>query len=113
MSSSPLAELDAAKFATVLHSRFQVGSTLSRAVDVALVEVSPTRRFGSGAPGAAPAFESFSLLFEGPVSTPLTQGTYSFAHPQMGHFDLFIVPIGRKEQLIQYQAVFNRTVKPA
>jgi hypothetical protein len=112
MSSSPLAELDAGKFAAALHSRFQVGSTLSRAVDVALVEVSPTRRFGSGAP-EAPAFESFSLLFEGPVSTPLTQGTYSFAHPQMGHFDLFIVPIGRQEQLIQYQAVFNRTVKPA
>jgi hypothetical protein len=38
----------------------------------------------------------------------LPQGTYAFAHDDLGEFDLFIVPIGQAPGVFQYQAVFNR-----
>jgi hypothetical protein len=38
---------------------------------------------------------------------------YTFEHDRIGRFELFVVPIGRKPGLFQYQAVFNRLIKPA
>ena len=109
MSCSPLAALDSAKFSGVLRSRFQVRAGASEPVELELAEVTPERRFGAGSAGAA-EYESFSVLFEGPDTAPLGQGTYSFKHARLGNFDLFIVPVGHKGQKIQYQAVFNRAV---
>jgi hypothetical protein len=62
--------------------------------------------------GANPQqYENFSLLFHGAQSQPLGQGTYSFEHPQIGSFDLFIVPIAAENGQLHYQAVFNRLVQ--
>jgi hypothetical protein len=112
MSSLPLAGFDSNGFTALLRSRFQVSTGPPGGVELELVEVTPARKFKSGAAGAS-EYESFSLIFEGPGALPLPQGTHSFAHAQTGVFDLFIVPIGRKDQKIQYQAVFNRSVKAA
>lgn len=56
----------------------------------------------------SPQGERFSLIFNGPRSTFLPQGTYAFSHPVLGSFPLFIVPIGTDADHLQYQAVFNR-----
>ena len=46
----------------------------------------------------------FMLKFLGTLDKPLTQDTYSFEHPDMGRFFLFIVPAGEQT----YTATFNR-----
>ena len=60
-------------------------------------------------PGA-PRPDPFSLEFVGPPEPVLPQAIYAFEHPAMGHFDLFIVPlgpIGRTDARMRYEAVFN------
>jgi hypothetical protein len=49
----------------------------------------------------------FSLEFLGPPERLLLQGTYPFEHPALGVFDIFVVPIGRDETGIRYEAVFT------
>jgi hypothetical protein len=55
--------------------------------------------------------EKFSLLFRGPQSAALTQNTYTFGHSQVGRFEMFIVPVGVKDETHgYYEAIFNRAV---
>lgn len=54
----------------------------------------------------------FSLIFEAPLLGPdknmyLSQRTYRLEHDQLGPLDIFIVPIGPKDGLMRYEAVFN------
>lgn len=65
-----------------------------------LVEVSK-----GGHPG--PGREPFSLTFSGPLEPFLPQATYSFEHELLGALDIFIVPVGRDAESVQYEAVFN------
>jgi len=51
--------------------------------------------------------EPFSLIFEGPATAPLGQGTYRFAIAAMSELDIFIVPIGERDGLRSYQAIFS------
>jgi hypothetical protein len=51
--------------------------------------------------------DSFSLLFVGPPENFLHQHTYKFEHKDMGAFDLFIVPVGQRDEGFVYQAIFN------
>jgi hypothetical protein len=48
----------------------------------------------------------YMLEFTGGPSTGLAQGTYLFEHAKLGHFQLFIVPVGQTPQA--YTAVFNQ-----
>ena len=52
--------------------------------------------------------ECFSLLFKGPVSSFLPQGTYDFEQDNLGAFSLFVVPIGQTAEAFQYEVIFNR-----
>ena len=53
--------------------------------------------------------EKFSLLFSGSYRRPLSQDTYTFEQAQLGRFEMFIVPVGRKdESQLYYEATFNR-----
>jgi hypothetical protein len=49
----------------------------------------------------------FSLIFRGPRAPLLPQRTYRLAHPALGAFDLFLVPIGPDQDGQCYEAVFN------
>jgi hypothetical protein len=49
----------------------------------------------------------FSLLFLGPADPVLPQAIYDIEHPRLGLLDIFIVPIGKDEHGIRYQAVFS------
>jgi hypothetical protein len=72
-------------------------------VEVELIELADGR--------SSPGHEVFSLLFRGPGKPLLAQRLYPFEHDAIGMFDLFIVPVGRDERGIYYEAVFNRLVK--
>lgn len=51
--------------------------------------------------------EPFSLIFEGPLGKPLAQMCYPMSNDDLGDMDLFIVPIGKKDNAYQYEAIFN------
>jgi hypothetical protein len=52
--------------------------------------------------------ESFSLIFRGHRNAKLAQETYTIAHPRLGEFQLFLVPVGRAAKGQSFQAVVNR-----
>lgn len=86
-------------FAVHLQSIFRV--ELPAQLDLELVEVSEM---------SDSKVEEFSILLAGPESPWLRQGTYSLAHPVMGQFDLFLVPLGPRHGRMIYQAVFCRWI---
>jgi hypothetical protein len=57
--------------------------------------------------GAATMRPSFSLIFIGGGRQVLPQKLYELSHPIMGQVTLFLVPVGKDERGIQYQALFN------
>ncbi len=65
-----------------------------------LVSVEPYRERAQGR--RAP----FSLVFLGPSEPLLPQRIYRFRHEELGAFDIFVVPIGRDEAGVRYEAVF-------
>ncbi len=48
-----------------------------------------------------------ALLFRGGGEWLLPQGTYPLAHETLGEAPLFIVPVGRDTEGLDYQAVFG------
>ena len=89
-----------ADFAAALHTRFALRQDVPQPIELELVHVSELR--------SAPRQEIFSILFRGPLKTPLAQRIYQLEHAEMGTFELFIVPVAMNEQGYEYEAVFNR-----
>jgi hypothetical protein len=54
------------------------------------------------------ASEGFSIVFKGPGEFVLRQDMYRLEHDVLGSFPLLLVPIGKNEQGVDYEAVFNR-----
>ncbi len=57
---------------------------------------------------SAPGQEQFSVIFRAPHNAPQAQGVYELEHAQMGTFGIFLVPVARDQQGLQYEAFFNR-----
>lgn len=78
------------------------GDLSSGELDEALVllQASPLDSGGSGR-------EPFSLLFLGRSDMVLLDETYTFRHPSLGTFPMFIVPVAQDEQGVRYEATFN------
>ena len=49
----------------------------------------------------------FSLIFIGPGDMILPQRLYQLTHEEMGEVTIFLVPIGKDQRGVLYQAVFN------
>lgn len=49
----------------------------------------------------------FSLTFEGPQQPLLPQRIYRVEHPELEAMEIFLVPVSRSDQGVQYEAVFN------
>ncbi|WP_299493316.1 hypothetical protein [Acaryochloris sp. IP29b_bin.137] len=60
--------------------------------------------------GRSDQLEQFSLTFRGKQGQLLDQGTYQFEHPQLGQFNLFIVPSGQSKHNAYYQATFSHLI---
>jgi hypothetical protein len=95
-------------------SKFRVPLDPENSVELELTEVNTL--LNPGNPQAVKnqtVQQSFSLIFHGPKDRFLPQRMYLLENDAIGQFELFIVPIGQKPGLFQYQAVFNRLIKSA
>ncbi|MGH3767410.1 MAG: DUF6916 family protein [Pseudonocardiaceae bacterium] len=61
----------------------------------------------SGLPARAQDRQPFSLLFREPGGTVIPQRSYPISHPELGSFELFIVPLGPDPGGMRYEAVFG------
>ena len=71
------------------------------------VEAGPLVRSSYHAKEQAREVEAGGPLFRIPGETVLGQSTYTLEHPEIGRLDLFLVPVARDEQGVQYEAVIN------
>jgi hypothetical protein len=95
--------LTASHFERHLGSSFRLCA--DPAVDVELLEVGEVG-VGSGAPPPT-ARAPFSIVFLGPREPILQQRIYRLEHDELGTLDLFLVPIGRDDAGVRYEAVFT------
>jgi hypothetical protein len=94
-------------FAPLVGTSFEVKLPDGSAVALSLAEVKvlgpkPARLVKPGT-----RTQAFSLRFTGPERPLLPQRTWEVAHPALGSHPIFLVPIGREEGALQYEAVFN------
>ena len=113
MNKTTIDQFKLETFAPLVGSKFRVYTEAAGFIELELVEATEFRGHGSKpAPGTGLMQESFSVIFGGPDNRLLPQGMYAFEHEGLGRFELFIVPVGRKPGVFQYQAVFNRLIQP-
>lgn len=70
-------------------------------IELTLIEVEPLRNY------AKLAREPFSLIFTTRGNFVLPQRIYGLRHGTLGAMELFLVPIGRADDVTSYQALFN------
>ena len=87
----------AATFSSHVNTRFRLAGTPSAELELVGVLDRST-----------PQHINFSLVFRGPHQPLLQQRIYSLEHDALGCLDLFIVPVKRDAQGLQYEAIFNR-----
>ena len=63
--------------------------------------------------GSSARHIQFSMIFTGPQDGPLRQGIYRIQHRVLGDLDLFLVPVGKDQNGVQYEAIVNRSVSSA
>ena len=60
--------------------------------------------------GSSARHIQFSMIFTGPQNAPLKQGIYRLDHSELGALDLFLVPLGKDQNGVQYEAIVNRSM---
>ncbi len=83
----------------------RVGQEFRVVVDAATIIA--TTLTAANAHGDGRVVAGFSLVFTGPSEPVLVQRTYRLVHDELGDLDIFIVPIGRDDTGVRYEAVFN------
>jgi len=96
------AELTHETLSKLLSTKFQIPVDAANPVELELSEISELLE--------SPRQERFAIVFRGPTETFLGQGMRRFEHPQLGQFNLFLVPISQDDQGYCYEVVFNRIV---
>lgn len=102
---SALDGLTVADFAAARAEPFQLATELD-GLDPLALTLDAVEALGDGIPAGATR-QPFSLAFRGPVSPELRQGTYPLRHATLGLLDVFVVPVGRDEHGVRYEAVFG------
>jgi hypothetical protein len=99
-----LAMLTKADFDPFLGTVFQLETAPGESAPLELIEVSgyPPRAMHSGA-----SREPFSLLFRGGKDLVASQQIFKLHHPELGSYELFLVPVGNDEKGIRLEAVFS------
>ena len=91
------------EFRQHLNTQFRVLIDTPTPIDLTLVEVESRPSEAHEEAG----MERFSVFFKSPLQFLLTQSTHRLAHPQMGEFDVFLVPIGQEPDGFRYEAIYN------
>jgi hypothetical protein len=89
-------------FVQQLNTSFTLEHESLGTIPLELVSVSDLRE--------TPRQRIFSILFRGPLETPLQQGTFPLKHEALGNASLFLVPVARETDGFRYEAVFNQLV---
>ena len=100
------------QFSANVGTAFRAFAANVAVADLELVQAQPRRPANAREAGAPDGRnEKFALLFRGRPDQPLPQDTYTFQHPRIGTFAMFIVPIGSPAAGYRlYEAIFNRVV---
>jgi len=56
----------------------------------------------------SPRQEQFILTFKAPLNAPPFQQTFNVHHEQLGSGLMFLVPVGKDQNGMIYEAIFNR-----
>lgn len=89
-------------FADKVGETFSINEPDMPAIPLSLTEAQALKP--SGLPGVRPPF---SLLFVARETRVLPQRLYRLEHGKLGDMTIFLVPVGKDEQGVRYQAVFN------
>jgi len=89
-------------FADKVGETFSINEQDMPAVPLSLAEAQFLK--SPGLPGIRPPF---SLLFLARDARVLPQRLYRLEHRKLGELAIFLVPVGKDEQGVRYQAVFN------
>lgn len=103
---TPMDQLTYSAFSDIIGETFRVRIDSAETINAELVEA--TDHSGKAVDKKAGRQECFSILFRGPLESPLEQGTYTFNHRRFGNIALFIVPVGMDDKGRHYEAVVNR-----
>ncbi len=95
-------ELTEELFAQHVNTTFHVPLD-ERRVELELVEVAGDKSTLEKIEGV----DRFSLYFLGPGDFYLPQRIYHMEHDALGQLEIFIVPVGIKDNRYQYEAVFS------
>lgn len=87
-------------FQNCLNTYFLSTDETGREVELLLTRVSDLKTTHNS--------QSFSILVQGPADHLMPQRIYHLSHPQLGEFDIFIVPVARQADGFVYEAVFNQ-----
>ena len=91
------------EFRQNLNTQFRVVVDAPKPIDLTLVGVESRPSEAHEEAG----MERFSVFFTGSLEFLLPQAIYRLAHPRMGEFELFLVPISQDENGFRYEAVYN------
>ena len=109
----PLDNLEFHTFAAHLHTTFHVKAGAAATVALQLIEATQSAPQKNAQADNA-TYECFSLVFAGPSQPVLEQKIYTFEHPKIGRFEMFMVPvISRDAAAMHYQCIFNRPAERA
>ena len=70
-------------------------------IEMKLAEVTPLKNYANA------TREPFSLVFTTSGIGLLQQRTYHLHHASLGQKPFFLVPVGKKDDIISYQSIFN------
>jgi hypothetical protein len=94
------------QFSQCLGSVFQLRMPSAATLELKLVEVAPYKAHPLPKNRDLSQRDPFSLLFQGLLEIVLPQRIYTLEHAWMGKLDIFLVPIARRQDGMQYEAVF-------
>lgn len=94
---------DPARFTPLLGATFQVQLHGNQLTYLSLSEVEDLYR-----PIPRMTGPVFALRFKAFPQNVFPQGSYTFSHPRVGQFELFVAPVERPGRFITYEAVINR-----
>ena len=91
------------EFRQHLNTQFRVLVDTPKPIDLTLagVESRPSEAHEEA------GMERFSVFFTSSPEFLLSQAIYRLTHPQMGEFELFLVPISQDADGFRYEAVYN------
>src|SRR5262249_15916303 len=96
-----------ATFDSHLHETFGIHLASGTLLEAELIEVTQLSAQSGSGPEVSSPRAPFSLVFRSPAHTRLMQGIYTMAHPTIGAFQLFLVPIGLDAQGLRCEAIFT------